>query len=253
MTDTRSALAHRVQHTVSVTSVRSSGEIAHLDEVRILLGLDQALFRESVRAVFEQEPDLTVIVEVESCMAVTEESARVRPGVVVLDSGLGGGNVVETVRALRAQPDPPAVLCLGRPGDLRFLEQALRAGSHGFVTRGSPVSELVRTVRAVDRGEMVIPPAMLAGVVERLLGTDEIREDAIKRISRLTQRERHVLAFLSRGATNTSVASALFISPLTARTHIQNVLRKLGVHSRLEAAMFVAQNDILHELERGSL
>jgi two-component system nitrate/nitrite response regulator NarL len=60
-----------------------------------------------------------------------------------------------------------------------------------------------------------------------------------------------VLALLSKGATNATVASAMFISPLTARTHIQNVLTKLGVHSRLEAAMFVAQNDIVQELERG--
>ena len=240
-----------VEPTMTVAHMRAVSDVARPGELRVLVALDHVLFRESVRSALEREPDLSVVVALDSCAAIVDEAARVRPHVAVIDAALGGGNVIDTVRTVRAQPHPPAVVCIGVGADHRFVVQAVRAGMNGYVSRNSPVTELISAVRAVDRGEMAIPRRMLAGVVQRLLGSDDIREDALERISRLTHRERRVLALLSTGATNATVASAMFISPLTARTHIQNVLTKLGVHSRLEAAMFVAQNDIVQELERG--
>jgi DNA-binding NarL/FixJ family response regulator len=240
-----------VHRTMTVAHVRPLSDVARPGELRVLIALEHVLFRESVRSALEREPDLSVVVALDSCSSIVDEAARVRPNVAIIDAALGGGNVIDTVRTLRAQPHAPAVVCVGVGADHRFVVQAVRAGMNGYVSRNSPVTELMSAVRAVDRGEMAIPRRMLAGVVQRLLGSDDIREDALERISRLTHRERRVLALLSKGATNGTVASAMFISPLTARTHIQNVLTKLGVHSRLEAAMFVAQNDIVQELERG--
>ena len=240
-----------VHPTMTVAHMRAVSDAAQPGELRVLVALEHVLFRESVRSALEREPDLSVVVALDSCASIVDEAARVRPRVAVIDAALGGGNVIDTVRTLRAQPHAPAVVCIGVGADHRFVVQAVRAGMNGYVSRNSPVTELMSAVRAVDRGEMAIPRRMLAGVVQRLLGSDDIREDALERISRLTHRERRVLALLSKGATNATVASAMFISPLTARTHIQNVLTKLGVHSRLEAAMFVAQNDIVQELERG--
>lgn len=240
-----------VHPTMTVAHMRAVSDVAQPGELRVLVALEHVLFRESVRSALEREPDLSVVVTLDSCASIVDEAARVRPRVAVIDAALGGGNVIDTVRTVRAQPHAPAVVCIGIGADHRFVVQAVRAGMNGYVSRNSPVTELISAVRAVDRGEMAIPRRMLAGVVQRLLGSDDIREDALERISRLTHRERRVLALLSTGATNATVASAMFISPLTARTHIQNVLTKLGVHSRLEAAMFVAQNDIVQELERG--
>ena len=240
-----------VHPTMTVAHMRAVSDVAQPGELRVLVALEHVLFRESVRSALEREPDLSVVVALDSCASIVDEAARVRPHVAVIDAALGGGNVIDTVRTVRAQPHAPAVVCIGVGADHRFVVQAVRAGMNGYVSRNSPVTELISAVRAVDRGEMAIPRRMLAGVVQRLMGSDDIREDALERISRLTHRERRVLALLSTGATNATVASAMFISPLTARTHIQNVLTKLGVHSRLEAAMFVAQNDIVQELERG--
>src|SRR5512132_3218860 len=228
-----------VHRTMMVAHVRPLSDVARPGALRVLIALEHVLFRESVRSALERAPDFSVVVDLDSCWSIVDEAARVRPNVAIIDAALGGGNVIDTVRTLRAQPHAPAVVCIGV------------GAAHGYVSRNSPVTELMSAVRAVDRGEMAIPRRMLAGVVQRLLGSDDIREDALERISRLTHRERRVLALLSKGATNATVASAMFISPLTARTHIQNVLTKLGVHSRLEAAMFVAQNDIVQELERG--
>jgi two-component system nitrate/nitrite response regulator NarL len=89
---------------------------------------------------------------------------------------------------------------------------------------------------------------MLGPLLKRLIVRRREQDEALRRMSRLTRREREVLALLAEGADNDGIAQALVISPQTARTHIQNVLSKLGVHSRLEAAAFVVQNGILDEL-----
>jgi two-component system nitrate/nitrite response regulator NarL len=89
---------------------------------------------------------------------------------------------------------------------------------------------------------------MLGALLARLIRRRREQDEAIRRMSRLTRREKEVLALLAGGADNDAIAQALVISPQTARTHIQNVLGKLGVHSRLEAAAFVMQNGILDEL-----
>jgi two-component system nitrate/nitrite response regulator NarL len=252
MTVPEDGLANSLLHTMSIAEMRRITDVPQSARVKILVGSSQALFRESLRAALEKEHELCVVGISDSCGALIDDVARVRPRVVLVDARLDPG-VIGAIRDVRARTHPPAVLCLGRRADYRFLDHAIRAGANGFVTRSAFVADLAAAVHAVDRGEMVVPPEMLAGAIQRLLGTDDIHEDALKRIARLSQRERRVLALVSRGATNAAVAQTLFISPLTAKTHIQNVLRKLGVHSRLEAAMLVAQNDLIYELERGGL
>src|SRR5205823_371105 len=108
----------------------------------------------------------------------------------------------------------------------------------------APLSDLLTATRAVARGDTVIPPGMLGEFVDLLLHRRRSQDAAIRVLSRLTRREREVMALLADGADNDRIAQALIISPETARTHIQRVLTKLGVHSRLAAAAFVAQNGI---------
>jgi len=115
------------------------------------------------------------------------------------------------------------------------------------LTKESPLSELIYASRAIDRGETVVPPRMLGPLLTRLIHRRSERDDAMRRVSLLTRREREVLALLAEGADNGGIAAALVISPETARTHIQNVLNKLGVHSRLEAAAFVRETRVLLE------
>ncbi len=148
--------APSVHRTMTLTHAPLS-EVAPPGELRVLVALEQVLFREAVRTALEREPDLSVVLALDSCSSIVDEAGRVRPRVVVIDAGLGGGSVIDTVRALRAQPHPPAVVCIGVGNDHRFVVQAIRAGMNGYVTRGSPVTELISVVRAVDRGELAIP------------------------------------------------------------------------------------------------
>jgi DNA-binding NarL/FixJ family response regulator len=122
------------------------------------------------------------------------------------------------------------------------LVDAFDAGASGLLTKSASLADLLEAIHDVSRGDVVVPRSLLAELIRHLVARRRVREGGRALLDRLTTREHEVLALLASGADNRAIASALFISPLTARTHVQNVLRKLRVHSRLEAAMFVTQN-----------
>jgi DNA-binding NarL/FixJ family response regulator len=216
--------------------------------VRVMLADEHALFREAVRVVLEAQPDIHVVGDVSDGLQAATEARRTRPDCVLLDAGLATSNGFSATRRIRDDVPECHVLVLAGQEDQDSLIEALEAGASGYLTKESPLEELIEAVRAVHRGETLVPPQMLGALVSGLIRRRKDQEEALRRMSRLTRREREVLALLARGAGNVAIAEALVISPETARTHIQNVIAKLGVHSRLEAAMFVSQNRILNDL-----
>jgi DNA-binding NarL/FixJ family response regulator len=216
--------------------------------IRVLIADEHALFREAVRVVLDSEPDVTVVAEARDGLRAVAEAERVRPDVALIDVGLPNCDGVRATTLIKQQADTCRVLILAPREDMRLLEASIEAGANGFLTKEAPLDELIAATRAVHRGETLIPPRLLGGLLARLIRRRREQDVAIRRISKLTRREREVLALLAGGADNETIAQRLVVSPQTARTHIQNVLAKLGVHSRLEAAMFVTQNGILDEL-----
>ncbi len=212
------------------------------DPVRILLADQHALFREAIRAIIEAEPDLRVVGEAGSGFQTVEMAVRAEPDVAVLHAELQACDSIQAIGLLQARLPRCRVLILASEQQEGILAAAVEAGASGFLTKGSPVMELLGAIRAVSRGETVIPPEMLGGLLSRLISRRREQDIAEERLSRLTNRERQVLALLADGADNDVIARTLVISPQTARTHIQNILSKLDVHSRLEASAFVFWN-----------
>jgi DNA-binding NarL/FixJ family response regulator len=176
------------------------------------------------------------------------EAAVHRPDVALLYAGIESTDAIRTIGLLRERVPGCRVLILAGEEHHGTLAASIEVGASGFVTKGSPLAEVLEATRAVARGETVIPPQMLGGLLSRLTTRKRERDLAQERIDRLTQREREVLALLARGADNDTIGAALVISPHTARTHIQNILNKLGAHSRLEATSFFFRNGNLDEL-----
>jgi DNA-binding NarL/FixJ family response regulator len=125
-----------------------------------------------------------------------------------------------------------------------LLVRVVEAGASGFLMKESPLSDLIDATRAIGRGETVIPQGLLGSLLDHLVGRRRRQDEAMHHISRLTPREREVLSYLADGADNSVIAQELFISPETVRTHVQKILGKLNVHSRLEAAAFVIYNGL---------
>ncbi len=215
-----------------------------IDPISVLLADEQALFREAVRVVLEDEDDIAVVAVVRDGLQAVAEAERTLPDVALLDAGLPNCDGVRATALLRERVPRTRVIIVAPTGDLDVLVAALEAGASGFITKQSPLAELIDATRAIHRGETLIPRPMLGALLQRLLCHRRDQDEALRRLSRLTRREREVLALLAEGADNDRMAQTLVVSPQTARTHIQNVLGKLEVHSRLEAAMFVTRNGI---------
>jgi DNA-binding NarL/FixJ family response regulator len=221
--------------------------------VRILLVDPHSLFRQAMHEVLEHEDDMEVVGEGGTGAQMLSEAYRKRPDVVLMSAELLDGPQGNLIQRVNERLPHCRVLVLSNDEDDQSLLRAVESGANGFLTKACALSDLMSAARAVARGETLVPPRMLGGLLEHLIRRRNHQEDAVRRLSHLTRRERQVLALLAEGANKDAIARRLLISPETARTHIQHVLEKLDVHSRLEAAAVAMQGGLVHELlEAGS-
>lgn len=234
-----------------VVMTDSSNEATLTDEITILLGDEQSLFREAVRRILEDEPDIRVVADVKDGEQAIDEAVRHRPDLGFLSVTLPRTDGISAMSAILDRVPGCRVAILARDPDERTLFDAVDAGARGYLTMDMPLAGLIDAARSMHRGETLIPPLMLGGLLERLAGRRREQSDALRRLAQLTRREREVLSLLVQGADNEAIAGRLTISPQTARTHVQNLLGKLGVHSRLEAAAYVHRASALSDLLPG--
>ena len=216
--------------------------------IKVLIADEHSLFRQAVRSALETEEDLTVVAEAADGLEAIEAADRLTPHIALIDTELPKCNGISATRLLRERVPGCKVLVLSNHQDQTALYDAIQAGANGYLTKAIPLAKLIEAVRAVLRGETIVPPTMLGELLSQLVHSKEQQNDVLRRLSRLTRREREVLALLVEGADNDLVAQRLVISPETARTHIQNILSKLEVHSRLEALALVLKNNIVKDM-----
>lgn len=173
---------------------------------------------------------------------------RQRPDLLLVDVDLGGpGAGIAIARRVREDAPGTAVLAVADVEGAHTVLALLEAGALGYVPRNSDLSQFARTLGAALRGEPCLPRRILGDVLASLLERRRIAGEVDDRYGRLSSRERQVLGLLSRGADNGDIARELFISPETVRTHVQNVLGKLRVHSRVEAAALAVTHGLVDD------
>lgn len=215
--------------------------------VRILLADTHSLFREAVRVVLEKQGDLEIVEEAQDGLDAVAKAERSTPDVALLDANLINCDGIRATALIRERVPECRVILLTEDEDQTTLLAAVEAGASGYLTKMAPLDHLAKSVRAVSRGETAIPRSMVGSLIWRLLRRREEQDEALMLVSRLTPREREVLALLADGANNDVIAQELVISPQTARTHVHNVLQKLDVHSRLEAVALVRRTGVLKD------
>jgi DNA-binding NarL/FixJ family response regulator len=216
--------------------------------IRVLFADHEPLFREAIRVVLDNQPDLLVVAEAQTGCQAAELAEELAPDIALLADDLPACDGEDEVKLINERAPGCRVLVLARDENQEALLRALESGAAGFVTRTNPLGELIAAIRALYRGEAMVPPMMLGPLLAALIRRRREQAAVMQRISTLTRREREVLILVCRGADSRSIAESLVISPETARTHVQNVLTKLGVHSRLEAAAMVGPDDLLDQL-----
>lgn len=201
--------------------------------IRVLLCDDHRFFRDGVRTLLMTIPDIEIVGEANNGEECVQRAAERKPNVILMDVQMPGLNGVEaTRRILRDNPDVGVVM-LTMFEDTDLMLSAMRAGARGYILKDADEEELIRSVRAVARGEALFGPA----VARRLLNyiTDVIPASKANPFPELTDRERDVLAGLARGLTNQDVADQMELSLKTVRNHVSSILTKLRVVDRAEA------------------
>jgi DNA-binding NarL/FixJ family response regulator len=215
---------------------------------RVVLADSQPLFNEALEALFSRDDAHQVIGRCSSADDAFTVVSTLRPDLVLVDAALGlEGSPNLVVRMLEASPGA-RVIVLGDDHDADLLLAAIRAGAAGVVGKTYGASTVLRVAGAVLDGEGAVPRSMLLELARRMASKDRAADSPL---SRLSPRERQVLALLSRGWDNARIGRDLFISQHTVRTHIQNILEKLGMHSKLEAATYAMQRSMELELIPG--
>lgn len=207
--------------------------------IRVLLVDDQPLVRAGLRLILEPEDGITIVGECEDGDQVVDAVARNQPDVVVMDVRMRRLDGAEATRQLRAVSDGPPVLVLTTFDDNETVAAALGAGAAGFILKDAPGEEIVRAARTVAGGGSWLDPQVVGQVLDTYRRV-AARHGATgpKAADLLTGRERDVLREVGQGATNAEVATALYISEATVKTHLGNILTKLDLRDRAAAIVF---------------
>jgi two-component system nitrate/nitrite response regulator NarL len=216
-----------------------------METIRILIADEHSLFRQALRELLDRETDFEVVAEAGDESEIVTKAQQTLPDVALLGVELAAGDGITAIQLIRDQVPGCRAVVIADSEDPEILLKAVEAGANGYITKGYALSDLMSAARAAHRGETIVPPSMLGDLIQSLLRRRRHEDEAIARIGRLTRRERQVLILLAEGGNKETIGRALFISPETARTHVQHVLAKLGVHSRLEAATLAMRGNLL--------
>jgi NarL family two-component system response regulator LiaR len=204
------------------------------DSIRVLVVDDHAVVREGLRSFLELQDGIEVVGEAADGKEALELARRVGPDVVLMDLVMPNVDGLEAMRRLRQSAPTARVIVLTSFLDEDHLLPAMRAGAAGYLLKNAQPQELARAIRAADAGEALIDPAVAARLVD-VLARDR------PSIERLTPREREVLELIGRGFSNKRIALELGIAEKTAKTHVSNLLGKLGLADRTQAALYAAR------------
>ncbi len=212
--------------------------------IRILIADDHAVFRSGLRALLEKEADLEVVGETGDGLATIKAVDQQEIDVLLLDISmpkLSGPRVAEAV--LKKRPHL-AIVVLTMHEDEYYLQELFKIGARGFVLKKSTGTDLLQAIRAADRGEQYIDPALASHVISSYVGRQSTGK-AQGRLDLLTPREQEVCTLLAYGHTNAEIAGKLFISERTVETHRTNLMAKLDVKSRAKLVRFAIDNGLV--------
>jgi DNA-binding NarL/FixJ family response regulator len=205
------------------------------DAITILIVDDHRSFGEALQIALDKEADLTVVEVVTDGPAAVETTAARQPDIVLMDLSMPGVDGIEATRRIRERSTGTAVIILSGADDDLSLARAVQAGARGFVPKTGAILQLADAIRRAHRGEPLHKSADVAASARRLKRRRAIDGNLEERVERLTPREVEVLQHLADGATPDEIAKSLEMSKHTLRTHTQNVLTKLNVHTKLDA------------------
>jgi len=210
--------------------------------LRVLLVDDHEVVRVGLRALIERQPGMEVIGEAATSREAVSQAGRLAPDVVVLDVRLPGSSGVEVCRQTKTRwPETRIIILTSFPDD-EVLFDAIAAGADGYVLKQVGSDDLIRALERVGRGESLLDPSVTDRVFARI--REARRQERADAFANLTRQEMQMLAYIAEGRTNREISEALHLSEKTVRNYVSDILSKLGLTSRAQAAAYAARHRI---------
>jgi DNA-binding NarL/FixJ family response regulator len=208
--------------------------------IRVLVADDQAMVRAGFRLLLGGEDGIEVVAEAGNGLEAVSQAARFHPTVVLMDIRMPELDGVQATRQILSA-DPAARVLILTTFDLDvYIYEALRAGASGFVLKDDPPEQLLAAIRSVAAGDALLSPSVTKRVISQF--ADVARPPAPQGLDELTDRERDVFRAIADGLSNAEIASRLYISDTTVKTHVTHVLQKLGLRDRVQAVVLAHQH-----------
>jgi len=209
-----------------------TAQINQHKKIRILVADDHMVMRMGLVMAATDQPDMEVVADVESGEEAIEAYRTHRPDVAILDLRMGGLSGLETIRALRKEFSGAKIVVFSNYARGEEVYQAMKMGAAGFVVKDMKLEKLLDAIRRVDAGEKYVPPELAVRMSERVF-------------TQLSEREKEVLKLIAKGHINKEIGTVLGITEGTVKTHVTNLLTKLGVTARTEAVVVAVQQGII--------
>ena len=212
----------------------------------MLVADDHVLFRRGLQMVLQQEGDIDVVGEASDGAEAVSQAEDLLPDVILMDVRMPKVTGIEACLSIKELVPSSKILMLTISDEETDLFEAVRAGANGYLLKDVPGEEIAAGIRAVQHGQSLISPSMASKLLAEFAQMS--RKDAETpnpHAPKLTDREVEVLRLVARGMANREIGSALFISENTVKNHVRNILEKLQLHTRMEAAMYAVRQNII--------
>lgn len=221
---------------MSVTSIPSAAGATAADAISVLIADDQRLVRAGFRVILAGEPDIDVVGEAADGAQAIELTRALAPDVVLMDIRMPGVDGLEATRRISADEDLAGVkvIILTTFESDEYVYQALRAGASGFLVKDNEPNDLIQGIRVVARGDALLSPSVTRRLITDIASRPERPPASDRALSALTDREREVMTLVAEGLSNDEIAGRLFLSPLTAKTHVSRIMTKLNARDRAQ-------------------
>lgn len=212
-----------------------------MTRIRILIADDHPVVREGLAAMLDRQEDMEVVGDAPDGAAAVARAAETSPDVILMDLRMPVMDGVEAMRAIAARQPSVHFIVLTTYDNDEYIFKGIEAGARAYLLKDSPREELFKAIRAVHRGESLIQPSVATKVLDRFATLSRQAQSP----ELLSEREKEVLRLMATGAANKTIASALFISESTVKTHVQSIFQKLDVSDRTGAVTQALQRGII--------
>ncbi len=218
-----------------------------MEPVRVLVVDDHTLFRRGIVTVLANQKDISVVGEAVNGLEAIDKAEALVPDVIVMDLNMPQCSGLEATQALQAKMPQVSILVLTVSDNEADLFHAIKFGATGYILKNTEPEELVQAIHHIAQGGVIVSPMMAAKLLTefRSLGTDAMAKKTAEEEDNLSPREDEVLRLVSQGATNKEIADSLFISENTVKTHLRNIMDKLHLANRSQAAAYAVKRGLV--------